>query len=362
MDEDINHSSGVVKKVNSQIEEWVNHKAEVFVLSIATTNSTGLENHITEKASLATTFICTRLRLRGTFFNMWNKVCSVYTILHTLREIKPDVIYLREMICFPGLIRITKIYPTIMEANTIFVDEARLGNPIRAYVVRMCQPILYKSLKGVVGVTNEISNHFSKFKIPLKTIANGISFSKNGDIYKSAINDRPQIVFVGTPGMPWHGADLYHKMAQLIPDADFHLIGPIVTSKKKCGNFFQYGYLGTKELNKMYSTMDIAVGSLALFRNNMEEACVLKVREYLKAGLPVIIGYNDVDIDHFPFVLRIGNSEGAVEERINDIRKFILDMQFYKVPHEIIRDSISVEIKEKNRINFIQSVIFAKAT
>jgi len=362
MDEDINHSSGVIKKVNSQIDEWVNHKAQVFVLSIATTNSTGLENHITENASFSKTFICTKLRLRGALFNMWNKVSSIYAILQTLREIKPDVIYLREMICFPGLTKITKTYPTVMEANTVFVDEARLGNPIRAYLVRMCQPILYRSLKGVVGVTNEISNHFSRFNIPLKTIANGISLAKNADIYKSTTNDRPQVVFVGTPGMPWHGADLYHKMAQLIPDVDFHLVGPIVETEKKCSNFFQHGYLQTLELNNMYSTMDIAVGSLALFRNNMEEACVLKVREYLKAGLPIIIGYNDVDINHFPFVLRLENSESAVEERINDIRKFIFDMQFYKVPREIISDAISVEIKEKNRINFIRNVILTKAT
>ena len=40
----------------------------------------------------------------------------------------------------------------------------------------------------------------------------------------------------------------------------------------------------------------VGIGSLALFRNSMKEACTLKVREYWARGLPFVVGYEDTDL------------------------------------------------------------------
>lgn len=358
LDENINHPSGVIKKINAQIEEWVKYDVEVYILSIATTNNIGVNPCITPKAKFAKTFNSTKLKLKGIYFNMWNKIASTNAILKTINEISPDVIYLREMIALPGLVKIVSKFPTILEANTLFLNEAKLGNPLRWYLIKLLQPHLYKHIDGFISVTNEISNQFLNFSADILTIANGISFEKKAQtsIIKTH-NLRPQVVFVGTPGMPWHGVDLYYKMAELILEADFHLIGPTVNQDTLLPNFFSHGYLQPEQLSEVYSKMDIAVGSLALFRNNMKEACVLKVREYLKFGLPVIIGYSDVDINDFPFILKIENSENGVIKEIDDIRQFILNMKGFVVPQNLIEPVISSQVKEETRIKFVKRII-----
>jgi hypothetical protein len=50
------------------------------------------------------------------------------------------------------------------------------------------------------------------------------------------------------------------------------------------------------DLDDLVDKCHIGIGSLALFRNNMIEACTLKVREYWARGLPFVIGYDDTDL------------------------------------------------------------------
>jgi hypothetical protein len=45
----------------------------------------------------------------------------------------------------------------------------------------------------------------------------------------------------------------------------------------------------------------VGLSSFALHRQNMRQACTLKVREYLRLGLPVYAGYQDVFQDTFPY-------------------------------------------------------------
>ena len=51
-----------------------------------------------------------------------------------------------------------------------------------------------------------------------------------------------------------------------------------------------------EDLDRLAETCDIGIGSLALFRNQMQEACTLKVREYWARGLPFVLGYDDSDL------------------------------------------------------------------
>ena len=69
------------------------------------------------------------------------------------------------------------------------------------------------------------------------------------------------------------------------------------------------------------SAADVAIGTLSLHTKQMEEACPLKVREYLAWGLPVIIGYKDTE---FPapdtaFLLQLPNNPTNVHDHLDQI-------------------------------------------
>ena len=48
---------------------------------------------------------------------------------------------------------------------------------------------------------------------------------------------------------------------------------------------------------------DVAIGSLAMERAGLREGSPLKVREYLLAGIPTVIGYEDTDFPDWPWYL-----------------------------------------------------------
>ena len=67
-----------------------------------------------------------------------------------------------------------------------------------------------------------------------------------------------------------------------------------------------HGILTSDDYKKILSESDVAIGSLSLHINNMNEACTLKVREYLAFGIPTIIGYKDSDFPgSVPFLLEL---------------------------------------------------------
>lgn len=55
-----------------------------------------------------------------------------------------------------------------------------------------------------------------------------------------------------------------------------------------------------------------------MFRNGLSEGCVLKTREYVARGLPLVIGYDDVDLRRdLPWLLRVPNDDSLINlERV----------------------------------------------
>ncbi len=62
-------------------------------------------------------------------------------------------------------------------------------------------------------------------------------------------------------------------------------------------NVILTGFLEPEAFEQYVENAHIGIGSLSLFRINLEEASPLKVREYLASGLPVMVGYKDTDIE-----------------------------------------------------------------
>lgn len=286
----------------------------------------------------------------GTLKTYLSKLLTVSCLKNEVSIFQPDIVYYRQGMWYPGLVRaLSSVCPYIVEVNTDDEKEAQLFGVFKRFFYLNTRKFLLENSSGFVAVTDEIASKLKVYGKPTISIGNGID-SRDIIPRQATNNVRPQLVFVGSPGYDWHGIDKLPVMAKLFREFDFHVVGYSGYSKYK--NLLYHGYLGREKLRDLYQGMDVGLGTLALYRKGMEEACPLKVREYIAFGLPVIIGYYDKDIDGEDFVLNIGNTENNVEANVAEIRDFVFKMMNVTVRS----DKVDSKNKEKSRVDFLKFI------
>lgn len=339
--------TGIFRKVASQAEEWTKLGAVVGLFVTTDRQSADDWRRLPEAVSVrpgaATVgeLLVGRERLTGDLLR-W----------------RPEIVYARHTLLYPGLLRIVRSRPTVLEINSNDVKEFRLTSSSRYRYARLTRGLLLSSAAGLVFVTHELAREpaFARFKKPSIVIANGIRL---GDIepVPPANNERPRLIFLGHPHSPWHGVDKVADLAAAFPDYDFDVVGPGADELPgaKAPNVTIHGVLRPAEYRPVLERADIAIGTLGLHREGMGEASPLKLREYLAAGLPSIIGYEDTD---FPsgadFLLRIPNRESCVADSIDEIGAFVARWQGRRVPREVVA-RIDLRAKERDRLTFVES-------
>lgn len=349
-------SSGVEKKLRMQTNAWKAMGHEVKFFSVPSEVNQGrLLDDDAEVTYFTHPFAQTPYKGLNVYLR---RILVVNKVINALIQYQPDIVYVREMLWFPGLGRIFSKFKIIVESNTLLLPELKaIAHPLVYRANKIMIPSVYRHVNGLVCVTQEILDAHIDYKIPHKTvIANGADTTDIPHPFPVPDNDRPKVVFVGSPGMDWHGLIHFQEMAVLTPQADFYLAGPEISHEGAPVNFYQCGYLQRTELLELYKKMDIAVGTLALYFKSMKEACPLKVREYFLIGLPMILGFKDTDLSGTEFVLEIGNNSNGVRNSIADIHAFInkwkgkrIDVDKYKY----LIDSIQ---KEHKRLELFAAV------
>ena len=169
-----------------------------------------------------------------------------------------------------------------------------------------------KSIRGFVAMTEEIASYELRrahnTNLPWFVYPNGISI-RNQTSANNKINLRsthPNIMFVAAQFIEWHGLDLLQQsVATSNENFTIHLVGRLTDEQKitleKDKRYQLHGRLDFQTLNSLTKRCDIGLGAFAFYRKNMSEACTLKVREYLAAGLPVYCGHKDVFPSSMPY-------------------------------------------------------------
>jgi len=109
----------------------------------------------------------------------------------------------------------------------------------------------------------------------------------------------PQMLFVASRFVEWHGLDLLIDAVRS-SRAEFriNIVGKLTAEQRaylaEDTRFIVHGTLPIAEVEALAARCTIGLGSFALHRKDMYQACTLKVREYLLAGLPVFAGHADV--------------------------------------------------------------------
>ncbi|MBE7175755.1 MAG: glycosyltransferase [Mucilaginibacter polytrichastri] len=357
IDWDLHDNSGVLNKIFDKIRRWQKsqHVVQLYVVSYRS------KNGIIPEDLQDITFIFERPELGflkfSVFKTYFGRNIGFKGVFSHLIAWRPDVVYYRQsFIWYPSVYKIIQNFPTILEANTHDIAEVRLRAKFITRTIYLLQRNFFlRKIRGVIGVSHEITNLYEHI-IPRRiTVSNGIDTSKFS--YLNIKKGKTDIVFVGTPNQAWHGVEKIEAIAQRLPDVYFHIVGPVPERDTFAGltNVFFHGYLENVKLSQLYNAMDIGIGSLSLYKVNLNEASPLKVREYLANGLPVILGYTDTDVDNLPYVLNIGNYENNVNDHLDEIAEFIKTWSGKKVKREELFDLIDVSKKEQRRLDFLES-------
>lgn len=355
----INHqiwrNDGVTKKIAVQSDAWRanGHEVEVFCITRKVDDSILIarQYHLGHPAI--------------------GRLLVDQKLVHDIEEYKPDIVYLRYDIWSATIDRVITRYKTVAELNTLDVEEYRLllikERSVKAlfrYLAYIAlRSRLFRQFAGIVGVTHEIvaDSSVARFSLPSVVVPNGIDLTRYATLSREARETDPvRLFFIATPGQPWQGADLVNDLAQGLPDFEFHIVG--ISGKSDVTNIVWHGYLGQSEYVEILKQCHVCIGTLALFRKGMQEACPLKVREYLAYGFPVIAGYNDTAFINAPcsdFVLNIQLSgTGVTHDIINSVREFCIKLK-NRVVHSSELSMIDAEHLEYKRLKFLNDIIGA---
>lgn len=338
---DVDSESGVLKKIRDQILAWsrLGHEVRLFALSTSSDVWSGLEE--------LDVFVVGALGMLG-------RELGGRAVRRAVEAWEPDVAYVRFSTHLFSLEPLFTAVPVVLELNTHDLGEYRryLSWP-KFTLHRVTRRRTLDRAVGMVAVTREIAAKYAEFGKPTAVIGNGIELDSFPTL-PAANHDRVHAAFVGSPGSAWHGVDKIIALAEQLSDWHFDLIGPELAGAPE--NVKAHGRLGRADYERILASTDIAIGTLALHRNDMSEACPLKIREYLAFGIPCIIGFTDTDFpEPVDFVLQLPNEPDNVLPHLDRIRAFGECWRGRRIDRERIAH-LDVTVKERQRIEFFRAI------
>jgi hypothetical protein len=243
---------------------------------------------------------------------------------------------------------------------------------LKQWTVVAHEILFSQSLYNVVDHFFIITDSKNAKKVPFKNwtrITNGI------DVEEVPIR---QIPHFGTDELHilalanvvyWHGFDRIIKGL-----ADFqsksriilHIVGEgpeilklrkLVESTNLTDQVLFHGPLYGSDLDNIFNICHIAVGSLGLHRIGLDEASVLKVREYCARGIPFIYSPKDFDFPaHFKYILKVPSDESPIKmEVVFDFAKEVLsDMEHPQKMRNYAAKNLDWNVKMNPVIEFFQ--------
>jgi glycosyltransferase involved in cell wall biosynthesis len=201
-------------------------------------------------------------------------------------------------------------------------DEANKWNKLAWQKEAATKPKILKAAKNLVCVSDEIAHiHHNRYRLPknrFRVITNGIDYKSRRLAKMPDNHNELKCVFLGGAG------DSYYKVERAIESlanysGDRRVVLSVVGIERE--NIEKPNHavrfhpkVSYAELGSYLDGQHLGISTLGLYKKNLENGSTLKVREYLMAGIPVVLGYSDVDIlEDCPYAFRVPNSD----ERLN---------------------------------------------
>lgn len=341
---------GVGGKIKSQMGIWREHGHEVTLFSLTPSD---IPFHGEMKF-----FFESRVNLAAREIN---RALALRKMLASIKSYKPDIIYLRYGLYSYPLHLIFKIAPVVLETNSDDIQEYKKRGAFFYWINRLTRNLTFAPAFGFIIPSHELVDILlPKRDKPFCVISNGIDLSQ-AEMLPPTSHKQPVITMVCSPGMNWHGVDKLIEFAQKSPDVFVNIVGysPKDLVVPVPSNVSLHGFVDKQGVRQILLDTDVACGSLALHRNKMEEASVLKIREALSYGIPVIIAYRDTDLNEAALdtILRIPNTENNVIDNIEKIRMFAINMIGKRVDINLITPYLDQRKKEETRLGFFKKIL-----
>lgn len=337
------NGSGVLEKMISQVAHWRSHGHDVTVLVMTRDQDVAWSARLGDVAVM---------RYQG-----WaSRMKAMHRMMRRIETPRPDVVYLRFDLFYPPMLWLSRQAGLVVEVNTDDRREYALGSRKRSVYNSLTRGVILRLARACVFVTSELarSPSFASFRGRREVISNGIDLADYPEL-PAPTGDRPRLAFVGSLGQPWQGTDKVLSLAALRPEWDFDLVGP-GAQHDPLPNVTWYGSLDRERVLGVLAAADVGIGTLALHRKAMDEACPLKVREYLAVGLPVLYGYSDPDADNLEaHVLRIANTETSVPDALEAITRFVIAARGTRVARSQV-GHLDVSRKEQQRLALFRMI------
>lgn len=251
-----------------------------------------------------------RLTFRRAYYRWLRETVRDYDLL-LLRHVQYDPLQV------PFMRRLDK--PVLLVHHSLegreILSAGGLAARVRWALESVLGPLAIRRADGLVVMTDEIARYEARRarrEPPLVLrYPNGICYDGYAVAEEPLAGaDPPELLFVASHFAPWQGLDrLLDALERSGRECVLHVVGEVTPAQRRRlesdSRCRAHGSLDADSLDALVRRVHLGLAAFALERAGFGEACTLKVREYLRAGLPVYSGHRDV----FPegaFFYRLG--------------------------------------------------------
>ncbi|XOF34675.1 MAG: glycosyltransferase [Candidatus Electrothrix sp. YB6] len=245
----------------------------------------------------------TWLRLQKEFYQWLENEIKQYDLLLLRYSINDPFLY--------SFLRRAGI-PVVLVHHTLETFELAMrpgpASVLRALAEKLMGKRSLQAASGIIAVTQEIVDYeIARRKgndIPTTVYPNGIYYKKTpADDHRTK---EPELIMVASFFHAWHGLDLLlDSMESCSESFTLHLVGELpAVYKARASNkkrIHIHNSLTHNQIKRLAASCWVGLSSFALHRKHMQQACTLKVREYLMMGLPVYADYEENFPPAFPY-------------------------------------------------------------
>jgi nucleoside-diphosphate-sugar epimerase/glycosyltransferase involved in cell wall biosynthesis len=210
-----------------------------------------------------------------------------------------------------------------------------LSAKVKAILEKWVVKNILKRSIGIVAVTDEILSNLRQCEAstlikPGFVYPNGVGLTD--ELLKDQRSEVPELLLVPSYFSTWHELDLFIDAVKASNKKFIvHIVGALCSEDfsryKLDDRFVLHGVLKTHQIRKLMSRSWCGLSYSASQRKGVTEACSLRVREYLSAGLAVYASHKDIGFpDTFDFF-----KTGPVV--IDEILEFAQSVRSYSRQH-----------------------------
>ncbi len=344
-------TAGIIHKISAQLDYWCRNGANVKLLSLYNFKVYNCNLELIDDSKSFD------ISIHNKYMTLFRLIYSTLKLRLNIHNYKRDLIYMRVRPYVPFTRSCLKNDKVIFELNTNDIEEWKAVNKSMYLYNLLTRKLFFSLADSFIAMSKEVREMYLSFGKEVKIIENSINVDEINFVEVTG-NQRAQITFVGSPGFKWNGIEKIPVMAKAMPAFDFHIVGE---SGENLDNLTYYGFVSLEKVNEILNKTDVAIATLSMYEKGLSAVSTIKTTRYLAQGLPIFYGYHEDGFDlKAEYILELPNIPGNVADNLELIREFVEkcfgNVDLRKQARKFAEDNLNIEVKEKERLEFIKEL------